>query len=49
MLTQQKYEPKFKKLTIEQGKAFIAKNREKLSFNYFMNYEDCYNNSMMNL
>ena len=42
------YEPKYKRLTMEEGKAFIQKNKDKLEGNGFMDYMDYYNKDMMN-
>lgn len=39
---------KYKKLTIDQAKEFIVKNKDKLEFNFFMDYEDYYNKALMN-
>ena len=42
------YRPNYIKLTIEEGKAFIEKNKNKLESNFFLDYMDYYNKSMMN-
>ena len=43
-----RYEPTYKKLTEKEAKKFIQKNRDKLEFNFFIDYQDAYNKEMMN-
>ena len=43
----ERYKPKYKTLSKEQGEAFIEKNKDKLECNCFMDYEDYYNKDMM--